>query len=264
MSGGLRTAGPTRSPASATGTPTRPALPEAAIWHDVECGAYAADLPLWRSLARQAGGPILDVGAGTGRVTLDLARRGHPVTAVDVDAGLLDVLRQRADGLPVRAVLADARNLELGGAFSLCLVPMQTIQLLGGPAGRRAFLTRARGLLAPEALLAAAIAEDLPPFEPDNGTSLPDPDVRELDGWVYASQPVAIRRSEGQTVLERVRRARSPDGSAIATPDVVRLDHLSVDELQDEARAAGFGPLPAKRVAPTDQHAASLVVMLRA
>jgi ubiquinone/menaquinone biosynthesis C-methylase UbiE len=45
----------------------------AALWHDLECGDYRDDLPSWRSLAATAGGPVLDVGAGTGRVTLDLA-----------------------------------------------------------------------------------------------------------------------------------------------------------------------------------------------
>ena len=57
-----------------------------AIWHDLECGAYAEDLPLWRSLASTYGDPVLDVGAGTGRVALDLARRGHRVTALDREA----------------------------------------------------------------------------------------------------------------------------------------------------------------------------------
>jgi len=53
------------------------------IWHDVECGAYAADLPLWRDLAISHAGPVLDVGAGTGRVSLHLAGQGHRVVALD-------------------------------------------------------------------------------------------------------------------------------------------------------------------------------------
>ncbi len=43
---------------------------------------------------------MLDVGAGTGRVTLDLARQGHRVTALDRDAELVDVLAGALRGLP--------------------------------------------------------------------------------------------------------------------------------------------------------------------
>ena len=96
----------------------------AAIWHDLECGGYAEDLPLWRELAGEAGGPVLDVGAGTGRVTLDLAREGAEVTALDVEAELLEVLARRAAGLAVRTVAADARALAVADRYALILVPM--------------------------------------------------------------------------------------------------------------------------------------------
>ncbi len=71
------------------------------IWHDVECGAYAADLPLWEELAAAADGEVLDLGCGTGRVALHLARRGRRVIAVDREADFLAALRERAAGLPV-------------------------------------------------------------------------------------------------------------------------------------------------------------------
>src|SRR3954453_5146278 len=99
----------------------------AALWHDLECGAYRADLPLWRELAAEAGGPVLDVGAGTGRVTLDLARRGVAVIALDEDAASLEALRHRAAGLEVETVAADAREFTLERTCSLVLVPMQTL-----------------------------------------------------------------------------------------------------------------------------------------
>ena len=56
---------------------------------------------------------MLDVGAGTGRVTLDLARRGHEVVALDAEAPLLAALRERAGGLLVETVHADARELDV-------------------------------------------------------------------------------------------------------------------------------------------------------
>ena len=69
-----------------------PGPPAEVVWHDLECGSYRADLPLWRDLAERHGDPILDVGAGTGRVSLDLAQAGHRVTALDLE----DVYKRQA------------------------------------------------------------------------------------------------------------------------------------------------------------------------
>src|SRR4051794_9579772 len=75
--------------------------------------------PLWRALAAEAGGCVLDVGAGPGGVTLDLAARGVAVVALDADAELLAALEHRGAGLPVRTVDADARRFALDRRFSL-------------------------------------------------------------------------------------------------------------------------------------------------
>ena len=114
------------------------------IWHDIECGAYGADLSVWRSLAREYREPVLDVGAGTGRIALELAGDGHRVVALDHDPELIAELSRRAAGLEIETVVADARSFELGRRFGLIIVPMQTIQLLGGTRGRARFLERAR------------------------------------------------------------------------------------------------------------------------
>ena len=55
-----------------------------AIWQPIEGGDFTEDLPVWRDLAAEAGGPILDVGAGYGRVTTDLIAQGHVVLACDI------------------------------------------------------------------------------------------------------------------------------------------------------------------------------------
>ena len=90
-------------------------IPEHAVWHDVECSRYEADLPLWRELAREAPEGVLDVGAGTGRVALRLADAGHAVTALDLDPELLAVLEARAAeaGSAVTTVAADAADFTL-------------------------------------------------------------------------------------------------------------------------------------------------------
>jgi SAM-dependent methyltransferase len=235
------------------------------IWHDIECGGYAADLPLWRELARREAGPVLDVGAGAGRVTLELARQGHDVTALDRDAALLAELaaRARAAGLAVRTELADAAGFELAGApFGLIVVPMQTIQLLPGRAARAAFLASAREHLASGGLVALALSEVLEPFEVDPAAPLP-PDRGERDGWHYLSFPVAIRPRGDVVVLERVRQAIAPDGSASTADDAIELASLSAPELEAEGAAAGLRAEPRAFIGETDAHLGSTVVMLR-
>jgi SAM-dependent methyltransferase len=234
------------------------------IWHDIECGGYAADLPLWRELAAAEAGPVLDVGAGAGRVALELARHGHAVTALDRDPGLLAELaaRARAAGLAVRTEVADAAGFELPGTFGLIAVPMQTIQLLPGRAARAGFLHSARLHLAGGGLVALAVSEQLEPFEVDPAAPLP-PDRGERDGWRYLSFPVAIRPRGDVVLLERVRQAIAPDGTASLADDTIELASLTADELEAEAAAAGLRAEPRRWIGDTDAHVGSTVVMLR-
>jgi SAM-dependent methyltransferase len=245
--------------------------PEAVIWHDLECGHYREDLALWCELAEASGDPILDVGAGSGRVSLELARRGHTVVAVDYAAELLGSLARRAATLAdgagerVSTVLADARELDLGPArFALCLVPMQTIQLLGGAAGRLAFLTRARTHLEPGGVLALAIAPDFEEFEWQDGDAYPLPDIIELAGTVYSSQPTAVRLEGPRAVLERRREVIDPAGGHVLSVDRIALDQLSAATLIAEGTRAGLTPVGTRTVAETEEHVGSLVVIFRA
>jgi SAM-dependent methyltransferase len=240
---------------------------ERVVWHDVECGSYAADVPLWRELAKAAGGPILDLGAGTGRIALDLAEHGHEVTAVDSDSALVAALAERARerGLRVDAVTADARSLDLGtGPFlALAIAPMQVVQLLDGAAGRSAMLERVRAHLLPGGVFAAAIAD---PFdgEPPEVVGPPLPDIREQAGWVFQSQPVLLRQVPGGCEIDRVRQAVSPSGELTESYNTIRLDDLTAEELEGDGRAAGFRVLPRREVPQTRDYVGSAVVMLEA
>jgi SAM-dependent methyltransferase len=245
-------------------TPLTLPAPAVVIWHDVECGGYEADLPLWRALAREAGGPILDVGAGTGRVALHLARAGHAVIALDRDRHLLAALHERALAaeLDIPIAESDAVGFDLGEQrFALIIVPMQTIQLLGAEQ-RTGFLAAAHRHLEPGGLLAMAIADALEGY--DDGAEMPLPDLGDRDGWRFVSQPVAVRSVEGGVRIERVRQAVSPDLVRSSEPDEIVLGHLTVEMLEDEGRALGFEPEAVREVAGTEEHVGSEVVVLRA
>lgn len=240
------------------------------LWHDLECGRYTEDLSLWRELAREetsaaAPAPILDLGAGAGRVSLDLARAGHAVIALDNDAVLLAALRERAaaEQLPVEAVHADARAFALGRSVPLVLAPMQTIQLLGGADGRAGLLRCARAHLQPGGLLACALADAMEGYDAEH-TEPPLPDVLERDGWIYASQAVAVRPGHEGTTIERIRQVVSPSGERTAEGDAVHLDRLDADTLEAEAVAIGLRLAGRRFVEMTDEHVGSEVVLLRA
>ena len=236
-----------------------------AVWHDVECAAYTADLDLWRELADAADGPILDLGCGTGRVALDLASRGHELAGLDSDPSLVATLEARAreQGLHVDATAGDARSFELGRTFALVISPMQVVQLLGGPEGRARMLAAVRRHLEPRGVFAAALAN---PFEGWSETeSLPPlPDVREHEGWVYSSTPVDVRRADGAFVIERRREAVSPSGEHTQEMSTIELDSVTAADLEAEAREHGFEPHPRRLVPPTPDYVGSDVVILEA
>jgi SAM-dependent methyltransferase len=236
-----------------------------AVWHDVECAAYTADLELWRVLADTAHGPVLDLGCGTGRVALDLAARGSEVTGLDSDAELVETLsdRARARKVDVRTAVADARSFDLRTTFALVISPMQVVQLLGGPEGRAQMLAAVSRHLEPGGLFAAALAN---PFDDwsDEESLPPLPDVREEDGWVYSSTPIGVRRAGEAFVIERNRQAVSPTGEITEEHSTIELDSVTAAMLEQEAESAGFERRRRLRVAPTQDYVGSDVVLLEA
>jgi SAM-dependent methyltransferase len=73
------------------------------------------------------GGPVLELGVGTGRIALPLVDAGLDVAGIDASPDMLDALRAKPDAHRVRAVLGDMAELPLRPAFSLVLVAFNTL-----------------------------------------------------------------------------------------------------------------------------------------
>ncbi|HEX8752086.1 MAG TPA: class I SAM-dependent methyltransferase [Solirubrobacterales bacterium] len=237
-------------------------MSELAIWHDVECGAYGADLPVWEELAQAGEGPVLDLGCGTGRVALHLARRGHEVVGVDREPALVEELNRRAEGAPASAVVGDARALDLDRRdFALALAPMQLVQLLEGAGERASLLFGIAAHLRIGGTAALALVESVTPGVFSEAEAVPD--SREIDGWVYASLPLETALDEERILVRRLRRTVSPAGELSRAEDRIELRVLSAATLEREAVAAGLRPAGRRTIPPTEDHVGSVVVLLR-
>jgi len=232
------------------------------IWHDTECGTYGADLEAWELLAAETDGPILDLGCGTGRVSLHLARRGHDVWAVDADHALVEAARDRAaaDGLAVHTEHADVRRLDLGRRFGLAIAAMQFIQMLGDEAERAEALRSVAAHLEPGGRLAAAILDGMP--EDLTGAPAPLPDIREVDSRVYSSVPADVVADGPRLELYRRRQEVAPDGTMAESEHAESLWLLDPASLEGEGQVAGLAPQARVAVPARNGYIGSVIVVM--
>src|SRR5262245_46631061 len=104
-----------------------------AIYDATIPASFFGDVDWYRRKARECGGPVLELGAGTGRITLKLAQDGVAVHALDCDAGMLAALRQKLADEPgdvrarVEIVDADMRTFDLRERFALVIAPFRAL-----------------------------------------------------------------------------------------------------------------------------------------
>jgi ubiquinone/menaquinone biosynthesis C-methylase UbiE len=98
------------------------------------------------------GGPVLELGVGTGRVALPLAARGLKVTGVDVSPKMLDRLREKDPDGQVETVLGDFVDCPVSGEFKVVLVVNSLLQLAGADT-QQLCLRNIRRHLAPDGVL---------------------------------------------------------------------------------------------------------------
>jgi len=95
-----------------------------------------ADVDFFVEAARESGGPVLEVGSGTGRVLIPTARAGIAITGLDLSPHMLAVCREKLKAEPqevqsrVRLVEGDMRRFELAQTFSLVTLPFRPFQHL--------------------------------------------------------------------------------------------------------------------------------------
>ena len=95
---------------------------------------YRDDLNFYTRLADDYGSPVLELGAGTGRVTTALAKAGHQVTGLELSPTMLESARKRLSEENLEAnvnlIQADMRSFELNQAFALIIAPFNALMHL--------------------------------------------------------------------------------------------------------------------------------------
>lgn len=99
-----------------------------APFYDLDLQGYDDDVALYRLLAKRSTGSVLELGCGTGRISLALADDGHDVVGVDMSDGMLEVAKRHTCADKVRWIHGDMRALDLDREFDLVLVPLGGLQ----------------------------------------------------------------------------------------------------------------------------------------
>ncbi len=139
------------------------------------------DVAFWRRVASAARGPVLELGCGTGRVSLPLARAGIRLVGIDRSAPMLDRAVRRAGGLrrtrvrtrtplskpesrtPPRFVRGDIRTLPFEArAFAMVLAPYGILQSLVRPRDLTSALASVARVLAPGGTFGIDLVPDVP------------------------------------------------------------------------------------------------------
>lgn len=190
------------------------------------------------ALARSADGPILDVAAGSGRLTIPLVRAGLHVTAIDLSDDMLAHLRRALpEGMPVECTVADMRDFALDRRFALVVVGATSITLLDRE-GRMGLYRSVRRHLADDGVFAftlagGASAERLS-IPADQEIAVPGPAGEE--SYLFSQQ---IEEGGAARVVNWVRVSDLVPGADV-TVLTSRLRVLDLHTVEGELVEAGF------------------------
>jgi ubiquinone/menaquinone biosynthesis C-methylase UbiE len=238
-----------------------------APFYDLDLEGYDDDLFLYRQLASEAGGAVLELGCGTGRVARALADEGIEVVGVDLSAAMLSIARERLAGSDASFHEADFRTLELGRRFPLVLIALGGLQHMPTVDDVVAALESARRHLAEDGL----VVVDVEAPNADDFTPGPQPllehwtrarDDGDTPSMVTKLVSVVSHPSEGMREVTWHFDVQS-EGVLRRTTARFDLRTLTLGELELSGRLAGLavsGAWGDYDFTPADDGAARLVV----
>jgi len=100
--------------------------------YDTVYSWHTDDIPFYVARAKEARGPVLEAGCGTGRILLPTLQAGVDIDGLDINPGMLEVLKRKAAvlGLAPRVFLADMRDFTLQRRYALVTIPFRAFMHL--------------------------------------------------------------------------------------------------------------------------------------
>ena len=170
--------------------------------YDAWASDMTEDVAHYVSLAREADGPIVELMVGSGRVAIAVVREtGKPVLGIDSSPAMLEIARERAEGLPLELRLGDVRDLELEEPAALIYVPFRSLLHLHGWHEKRRVFERVAASLRPGgrfAFNAFAFSHTIA-ARLDGATQDQNGVVHTLH-YMPADNRIEIRRDDGETI----------------------------------------------------------------
>jgi len=138
------------------------------------------DVPFWLSLAELEAGPVVEWGAGTGRIAAPLGATGHDVTAVDISAQMVELGQERSES--IGWIVGDMRSVDPGRRYGLATCAFNSFLCLRNVDDALAFLRNAHQHLVPGGLLGIEVSAFSPEelVDPPGGPALRHDFTREL------------------------------------------------------------------------------------
>jgi SAM-dependent methyltransferase len=219
-----------------------------ARYYDLEHDALAADVALYCELARAVGGgPVLELGCGTGRVLAGLVRSGHAAVGVDLSPPMLAHAEARLRTIDPgaarwRLVAADARAFVLGERFRLVLAPLDLFGYFPTVDDQLRALAAIRRHLYPEGQVALDVA-----FPP--GALLGQPEGVLVHQWTHREPSGAVVSKWWLRQIDAARQLQhltalydvaAPDGTLRRWTHELTLRYYYRYELEGLLHRAGF------------------------
>jgi SAM-dependent methyltransferase len=199
------------------------------------------DVAFWQRLAAAQGGRVLELGCGTGRLTIPVARAGAAIIGIDRSEPMLARARQRLrrSRVSARLVRGDIRHLPFRRRtrFALVMAPYGMLQSLTRERDLRATLTAVHGVLRRGALFAIDLVPDLPRWaEYDRRVSLTG---RRGRGNIRLTESVRQDRRRGLTVFDQEYEERRGRRTAVRRFSLT-FRTVSVAQMRRRLEQAGF------------------------